>query len=114
MNTIVEIIKLFSDQTRLRILNILYNSEHCVCDLEAVLEMTQPNISKHIKKMSEFNILKKRKESYWIYYSLNQEILEKYDFIESILKDIRKEELFKNDIKKLKEYLDSPKSCHIK
>ncbi|TGG88883.1 ArsR/SmtB family transcription factor [Geotoga petraea] len=113
MKNIVEIIKLFSDQTRLRILNILYDSEHCVCDLEAVLEMTQPNISKHIKKMSDLNILKKRKQSYWIYYSLNNEIFEKYDFVESILRDIRKEELFQNDLKKLKKYLDSPKSCHI-
>lgn len=113
MNKIVDVLKLFSDQTRLRILNILYDSEHCVCDLEAVLEMTQPNISKHIKKMSDLGILGKRKESYWIYYSLNTEIFNKYDFIESLLKDIRKEDLFQNDLKKLKNYLESPKSCHI-
>lgn len=113
MNDIVEVVKLFSDQTRLRILNILYDSEHCVCDLEAVLEMTQPNISKHIKKMSELDVLKKRKESYWIYYSLNKEVFEKYNFIEALMKDIRKKELFQNDLEKLKKYLESPKSCHI-
>lgn len=113
MNNIVEVVKLFSDQTRLRILNILYDSEHCVCDLEAVLEMTQPNISKHIKKMNELDVLKKRKESYWIYYSLNKKVFEKYNFIESLMKDIRKEKLFQNDLKKLKKYLESPKSCHI-
>jgi DNA-binding transcriptional ArsR family regulator len=63
--------------------------------------------------MNELDVLKKRKESYWVYYSLNKEVFEKYNFIEALMKDIRKEKIFQNDLKKLKKYLESPKSCHL-
>ncbi|MBB6063042.1 ArsR family transcriptional regulator [Thermosipho japonicus] len=105
MIEVIEIIKLFSNKTRSRILFLISNIEVCNCDIENVLNITQSNISKHLKQAEFLNLVNKRKSSYWIYYSLNKEILKKYSFINEILKELGKIEPFRKDLKELKEYL---------
>ncbi|KAF2957092.1 metalloregulator ArsR/SmtB family transcription factor [Marinitoga sp. 38H-ov] len=111
MNKFVEIVKIFSDETRLRILNILFQGEHCNCDLEEVLELSQPNISKHLKKMLLLDLVTSRKSSYWTYYKINQKVFNEHPFIIEIMKEIQVLEPFKTDLIKLKEYINSPKRC---
>jgi DNA-binding transcriptional ArsR family regulator len=41
MQTIVNVLKALSDETRLRILNLLYERELCVCDVMETLQITQ-------------------------------------------------------------------------
>ncbi|MBM7560356.1 ArsR/SmtB family transcription factor [Marinitoga litoralis] len=113
MNKFVEMIKIFSDETRLRILNILFQGEHCNCDLEEVLELSQPNISKHLKKIMLLDLATSRKSSYWTYYKINEEVFNKHPFIIEIMKEIQDLEPFKSDLIKLKEYENSPKRCQI-
>jgi ArsR family transcriptional regulator len=113
MNKFVEMIKIFSDETRLRILNILFQGEHCNCDLEEVLELSQPNISKHLKKIMLLDLATSRKSSYWTYYKINEEVFIKHPFIIEIMKEIQDLEPFKSDLIKLKEYENSPKRCQI-
>ncbi|HXJ87560.1 MAG TPA: ArsR family transcriptional regulator [Candidatus Binatia bacterium] len=36
-----------ADVTRLRVLNLLLHGELCGCDIRYVLEMSQPNVSRH-------------------------------------------------------------------
>jgi len=111
MIEILEIIKLFSNETRARILFLISNTEVCNCDIENVLNITQSNVSKHLKQAEFLNLINKRKNSYWTYYSLNQEMLKKYSFINEILKELAKIEPFKNDLKKMNEYLKNPGRC---
>ncbi|WP_129409753.1 ArsR/SmtB family transcription factor [Marinitoga lauensis] len=114
MNKFIELLKAFSDETRLRIINILNQGEYCNCDIEDVLEISQANTSKHLKKLALLDIVKSRKESYWTYYSLNEEILKNHEFIFELLKEIKEVEPFKSDLKKLKIHEQLPKKCHIK
>ena len=44
---LAELFKVFGDSTRIRILFVLFEAEVCVCDLAAVLSMTQSAISHH-------------------------------------------------------------------
>lgn len=61
-----------SDQTRLRcIVQILREEELCVCELTSALKLSQPKISRHLMQLREHNILKKRRQKIWVYYSLN-------------------------------------------
>ena len=48
---LVEIFKAFGDETRIRILNLLRNSEMCVCEIEAILGINQSNASRHLNKL---------------------------------------------------------------
>ena len=56
-----EIFKTLGDETRLRILNLLSRHELCVCMIEEVLKLSQPNASKHFEQASLYgdNMLQK-------------------------------------------------------
>jgi len=57
-----------SDPTRLRIYGILLNKEMCVCQIESVLGMSQPRISRHLKILSEAGLIDGRKNAQWVLY----------------------------------------------
>lgn len=65
-----------SDETRLRIVQILSTGERCVCDLQETLDAAQSRLSFHLKKLKEAGLVSDRKEGRWSYYSLNAEALE--------------------------------------
>ena len=65
-----------SDETRLRIVEMLADGECCVCDLQSALDAYQSRLSFHLKKLKEAGVVNDRKEGRWVYYSLNEEMLE--------------------------------------
>ncbi len=83
---ILEIYKALSDINRIKIINILLEKELCVCEVEAVLEMNQSNVSRHLNKLKYAGIVKGRKESQWVYYSMDTSFLEKYPNLVNHLK----------------------------
>lgn len=52
MDTIA-VYRCLCDLTRLRILNLLLEGPLCVCHLAAVLDLTQPKVSRHLKALKE-------------------------------------------------------------
>lgn len=60
----------FSDRTRLRILNLLRDGEKCVCDLQAVLKVPQPKVSRHLAYLRRTGLVTARKQGLWSYYAL--------------------------------------------
>ncbi|ABP65841.1 regulatory protein, ArsR [Caldicellulosiruptor saccharolyticus DSM 8903] len=74
-----EFFKVFSDSTRVKILSALLISEMCVCDLAALLQVTQSAISHQLRLLKAFRLVKSRKEGKVVYYSLND------DHVKSIL-----------------------------
>ncbi|GBE19473.1 MAG TPA: ArsR family transcriptional regulator [Candidatus Pacearchaeota archaeon] len=62
--------KILGDPTRARILYALSQKELCVCDLSALLGMTQSAISHQLRLLRNTNIVKFRKEGKIVYYSL--------------------------------------------
>ncbi|TDT71383.1 ArsR family transcriptional regulator [Hypnocyclicus thermotrophus] len=108
---IIEIMKVLGDENRLRILNLLYNSDLlCVCDIEEVLKLSQSNTSRHLNKLKILNLINSEKKAQWVYYNINRKKLEKYTFIGEILKNLN-DEIFKKDVRNLKIYLKNKKKC---
>ena len=70
---LAELFKVFGDSTRIRILYVLFESEVCVCDLAAVLNMTQSAISHQLKILKQSKLVKSRREGKSIFYSLDDE-----------------------------------------
>ena len=64
-----ELFKVFGDSTRARIICALNIEEMCVCDLAALLSMSQSAISHQLLKVSR--IVKSRKQGRVVYYSLD-------------------------------------------
>ena len=62
--------KALSDEKRIRILKLLTIREMCVCELMIALDVTQPNLSHHLKILENQGFVNRRKEGKWAYYSL--------------------------------------------
>lgn len=70
---LADFFKLFADSTRISILWALSESEMCVCDLCALLEMKQPAVSHQLKNLKQARVVKTRRDGKVIYYSLDDE-----------------------------------------
>lgn len=71
-----ETFKVLGDHTRVKILSALSKSELCVCDLAALLGMTQPAISHQLRVLRNARVVKFRKEGRMAYYSLDDKHVE--------------------------------------
>lgn len=67
---IVNVLKALSDETRLRILNVLYEKELCVCDIKESLDILQTKASRHLSYLKKAGLITSRKKAQWVYYSL--------------------------------------------
>jgi len=65
-----------SDETRLRILEMLRSGEHCVCDLTGALGARQSRLSFHLRTLKEAGLVNDRRAGRWSYYALRPEALE--------------------------------------
>lgn len=68
-----EQLKLLGDKSRLTMLALMKDREWCVCELVEVLDMSQPGISQHLRKLKSYELVKESKRGQWVYYSLNIE-----------------------------------------
>lgn len=62
--------KMFSDNTRVRILWALSREDMCVCDLAVLLGMTKSAVSHQLKSLRLTNLVKFDKQGKVVYYSL--------------------------------------------
>ena len=65
-----QLFKAFSDSTRLRLLNLLAQREHCVCEFQSILRVAQPKISRHLAYLRRSGLVKTRRSGKMIFYSL--------------------------------------------
>ena len=72
-----ELFKAFGDQNRIKILFALFHHELCVQDIADKLNMTQSNVSHQLKILKNIKLVKFRKDGKTIYYSLDDDHVEK-------------------------------------
>ncbi len=82
MDKLIDLFKALSDETRLRILVLLYNRKLCVCQIQGIMEESQPKISKHLAKLKAAGLIKDERQEQFIYYYLRED--------SNILKDLLK------------------------
>ncbi|WP_026485579.1 ArsR/SmtB family transcription factor [Caldanaerobius polysaccharolyticus] len=70
---LAELFKVFGDTTRIKILYALFESEMCVCDLAALLGVSQSAVSHQLRVLKQSRLVKYRKEGKVVYYSLDDE-----------------------------------------
>jgi DNA-binding transcriptional ArsR family regulator len=68
-----QLFKAFADPSRLRILYALANREMCVCDLAALLEITESAVSHQLRLLRTMKLVANRREGTILYYRIADE-----------------------------------------
>jgi len=74
---LAELLKVFGDSTRIKILYVLLRHEMCVCDIAQLLNMTQSAISHQLRILKQSRLVKFRREGKTIFYSLEDSHVER-------------------------------------
>jgi ArsR family transcriptional regulator, arsenate/arsenite/antimonite-responsive transcriptional repressor len=74
-----ELFRALADPARVRIVNVLATSGEpvCVCELIEPLELSQPTVSHHLKKLVDAGLLEREQRGKWAYFSLKRDAVEK-------------------------------------
>ncbi|MBI4804895.1 MAG: winged helix-turn-helix transcriptional regulator [Desulfovibrio sp.] len=74
MKSIALLFKALTDETRLRIVNLLSQGELCVCDLTHALNMPQSTVSRHLATLKNAGVVTDRRCRTWAYYRLSDAV----------------------------------------
>ncbi|MGI2336293.1 MAG: ArsR/SmtB family transcription factor [Dehalogenimonas sp.] len=74
MKDLVRVFKACSDETRIRILDLLIERECCVCEVMQVLAISQTRASRNLAQLYDAGLLECRREGLWTIYYLAPEI----------------------------------------
>lgn len=87
MGDVLRIFKALSDETRLRIVNVLLERECSVCEVMQAMKISQTRASRGLANLYAAGILKVRRDGLWVIYSIDEEGIGKFD--DCLLKLIR-------------------------
>ena len=88
---LVQTYKALSDPTRLRIVLALKGQEMCVCDLAALLGISESAVSHQMRRLRDLALVRNRRDAQVLYYALNDHHIG--DLIRLSLKHIGLEEI---------------------
>jgi ArsR family transcriptional regulator, arsenate/arsenite/antimonite-responsive transcriptional repressor len=109
---LIQVMKAMSDDTRMRILNVLKEGDLCVCEFEVLLNINQSNASRHLNKLTTAKILNYYKVAKYVYYIINEDTIREYPYIKEIIEEHSiKIKQSSEDSKRLGKYKMSKMSC---
>ena len=100
----VKAFKALSDETRLRILNVLTVRECCVCEVMQALDISQTRASRNLAALYDAGFLKLRKDGLWSLYSIDREGMSDYlnDLVQAADRALEQNEVARLDRERLK------------
>lgn len=82
------IFKALSDETRLKIVDMLSCGEMCACDILTEFNISQPTLSYHMKILSDSGLVLSKRDGAWMKYTINQEKSNTViDFLNRLIKE---------------------------
>ena len=76
LTTMTEIFKMLADPNRLRLLHALSREELCVCDLSALVEVSDSAVSHQLRLLRAARLVRSRRAGKMVYYRLDDEHVE--------------------------------------
>ena len=70
---VAETFRVLGDATRVRIVHALSLAELCTCDLAALLKISEPAVSHHLRTLRQMHLVRFRREGRLVYYALDDE-----------------------------------------
>jgi len=77
MKKILKIFKALSNETRLKIVELLLEGEKCVCEIVPFTKRSQSNVSIHLAKLEDLGIVESRREGKSVYYKIKNKKVKK-------------------------------------
>ena len=104
MRDLIKAVKALSDDTRLRVLNLLLEKECCVCEVMQVLGISQTRASRNLSALYDAGFLTLRKEGLWSLYSIDTENADDYHatLLDAVRKALKDNKVLDNDREQLK------------
>jgi ArsR family transcriptional regulator len=104
MNELAGLFKALADESRLRILNLLFElGELCVCDIESTLGFTQTKVSRHMNYLTRAGLTQDRKQGRWVLYRIARpKSDEQRTVIESVRDIVQANTQARNDLEKIR------------
>lgn len=102
MKQLLDFFDALSDETRLRILVLLYHKELCVCEICEILELSQPKISRHLAKLRDLGLVRDERQNQWIYYFFNIDDEERKNVIGMIHDQTLNYPVIRKDLERLR------------
>jgi ArsR family transcriptional regulator len=113
MKELEQYFKALGDVSRLRILNLLLHGELCVCDIQYVLETSQPNVSRHLAYLKNSGLVSDRRDGFRIFYRLAEPRQSpKKRLFELVQESCKNEEQLQQDTRRLKQAIENG-SCTV-
>ncbi|WIV12681.1 metalloregulator ArsR/SmtB family transcription factor [Proteiniborus sp. MB09-C3] len=112
MNNLINFFKILSDDTRLRILVLLYHKKLCVCQMCGIMEESQPKVSKHLGKLRDMGFVKDERQEQFVFYDLNLQDEALKEILKRIVDNKDNYPILEADIEKIKgveKYLETCK-----
>ena len=73
MHDLIKALRALSDETRLRVLNVLLERECCVCEVMQALGISQSRASRNLGILEDAGFLRSRRDGAWSLYSIDRE-----------------------------------------
>ncbi|ARD47624.1 hypothetical protein SporoP37_05235 [Sporosarcina sp. P37] len=64
-------LKTIGDKSRLQLLKALERGPLCICDLNLLLDVSQPAVSQHMHRLKKDGVVHDERRGRWVYWSLN-------------------------------------------
>ena len=106
MRKTVKAFKAMSDETRLRVLNLILERECCVCEIMQALEISQSKASRHLSALYDAGFLKFRKEGLWSLYAIDDGM---EDYLSDMVSAAKKSLIENKEAKMDREHLKTTK-----
>ena len=115
MRELVKAFKALSDETRLRILNLLLERECCVCEVMQVLNISQSRASRNLSALYDAGFLKLRRDGLWALYSIDKEGLKEHysELVEAVRTALKGNETALQDRRRLGNVTRVGPSCAL-
>ena len=100
---LIQIYKCLCDETRLRILHLLSHGSLCVCHFQAILELEQVPVSKHLAFLRSRGLVEAQRHGQWMIYRLPTKRPKELDLQLRCLQDcVQSHPVFRQDLRRLK------------
>ncbi len=73
VSSLASLLKIVAEESRLKILCILQDGDHCVCEIFEQLNLSQSLVSHHLRDLKDAGVIQSEKRGLYVYYSLTDE-----------------------------------------
>ena len=104
MRELTKAFKALSDETRLRILNLLMERACCVCEVMQALDISQTRASRNLSLLYDAGFLRLSKDGLWSVYSIDWDGMGEYysDLVSAVRKALEGNKVVEADRERLR------------